>query len=463
MTTRLDRLPLGPFHLALIAAVFTGLAFDHMDQVVLSFVIPRYREEWHLSAQAASINPTTGLAMTFVGALFWGTLADRIGRKRTLMITLGLFAATMGINGFAWSFPQLVVACIVMGFGVGGTIPLAFTLLAELTPARHRGMMMVLVGILSLVGGYLIASGSAFLLMEAFGWRSLFLVGIVPLALLPLIARWVPESPRYLLERGRTDEALRVLERLEGRSTLGASEVEGSDRGPAPAEPGSVGDVAAEGPLSLRTVGRLWRSGYGRRTAMLWAYAFAFGFFTFGFLTWLPTVLKEAGFDESGIHLHATVMDLFAIPSALLTSYLFLRWSTKRTLVLYPALAGTAMLALSALVAAGMLTSASLLVVGGTVFAFGTVLLGIFGPYSSEVYPTEIRGTGSGWATGMSRFGALTAIPVGALVLGSGLPLFAHQIVFGLPLLVAAAIMAAFGIETRGRRLEDLAATTAAT
>jgi len=133
---RLDHLPLNAFHLAVILAVFTGLAFDHMDQVVLSFVIPQYRQEWALSAGLASLNPTTGLGMTFIGALFWGMVADRIGRKPTLMITLAIFAVTSGINGFAWSFPQIVITCMVMGFGVGGAIPLAFTLLAEYTPAR---------------------------------------------------------------------------------------------------------------------------------------------------------------------------------------------------------------------------------------------------------------------------------------------------------------------------------------
>ena len=93
-------------------------------------------------------------------------------------------------------------------------------------------------------------------------------------------------------------------------------------------------------------------------------------------------------------------MDLFAIPSALLTAVLFFRWSTRKTLVLYPATAGVAMLVFSVLVWSGALTVVSLLVVGGVVFFFGTILLGIFGPYSAEVYPTEVRGTGSGlWAT----------------------------------------------------------------
>lgn len=163
-----------------ITVVWAALAFDHMDQVVLSFVIPRYRAEWGLSAGTAALNPATGLAGTLVGALVWGAVADRIGRKRTLLVTLGLFSATMGLNGFAWNFPQLLTTCIVMGFGVGGVIPLSFTLLAEFTPARWRGPTTVAVGILSLVGGYLIASGGAVVLMDRFGWRSLFLVGLAP-------------------------------------------------------------------------------------------------------------------------------------------------------------------------------------------------------------------------------------------------------------------------------------------
>lgn len=465
ITERLDRLPIGGFHVALIVAVFTGLAFDHMDQVVLSFVIPRYRQEWGLSAELASLNPMTGLGMTFVGALFWGMVADHIGRKRTLIATLALFSATMAINGFAWSFPQLVITCMVMGFGVGGTIPLSFTLLAEYTPAKYRGMAMVLVGVLSLVGGYLIASGSALLLVDTHGWRSLFLVGLAPAVLLPVIAWLVPESPRYLLARGRVQEAAHIVERLEARAGVRQA-TRPSDVRALAATDGREPEVATqehggEGALSFRDIGRLWQKAYRRRTAMLWTYAFAFGFFTFGFLTWLPTVLKQAGFEEGAIHLYATIMDLFAIPAALLTAVLFFSWSTKRTLALYPAVAGLAMVVFSALVWSGALTAASLLLVGGVVFAFGTILLGIFGPYATEVYPTDIRGTGSGWATGMSRFGALAAIPVGGLLLGAGVPLFVHQLVFGVPLLLAAVIMAALGIETRQRRLEEIAGPTA--
>lgn len=103
------------------------------------------------------------------------------------------------------------------------------------------------------------------------------------------------------------------------------------------------------------------------------------------------------------------------------------------------------------------MTAALVISVGAVIFFFGTILLGIFGPYAAEVYPTEVRGTGSGWATGFSRFGAFLAIPLGGLFLGSGLPLFTHQLIFGIPLLLAAVVMMALGIETRRQRLEDIA------
>ena len=458
---RLDRLPLTIFHWALIAAIYAGLAFDHMDQVVLSFVIPVYREEWGISPAMAALNPATGLFMTFVGAFFWGMMADRIGRKKVLMITLTIFSVTMGINGFAWSFPQLVATCIVMGFGVGGAIPLAFSLLAEYTPAKYRGMTSVVVGILSLVGGYLIASGSALAFMEGFGWRSLFLVGLIPILLVPLIARIVPESPRFLMARGRWTEALDIVRRLEARARVPApvpTFAQARSDWPFARPSGGEGEGGGGGGLALKGLGVLWGPRYRWRTLMLWVYAYTFGFFTFGFITWLPSVLKGTGLSAGEIHLYTTIMDLMAFPAAAVTAILFFWWSTKRTLVLYPAVAGAGMVLLAFLVAQGNLTPALLIGVGSLIFFFGATLLGIFGPYSAEVYPTEIRGTGSGWATGFSRFGAFTAIPLGGALLGSAIPLFAHQLVFGIPLFVAAVVMVALGVETRGRRLEEIAA-----
>lgn len=252
------------------------------------------------------------------------------------------------------------------------------------------------------------------------------------LAVVPVIARLVPESPRWLAARGRARDALAIVEQLEVRAGIRpGSSVEPIAGGAS----GSGEDEGGEGWLSFRDLGLLWNRPYLGRTLCLWGYAYAFGFFTFGFLSWLPTVLEEVGLAEGRIQLYTTIMDLFAVPTAALTAYGFFRWSAKGTLVIYPAIAGVAMLAFAFLVRTMELSVGSLLPVGGLAFGFGTILLGIFGPYCSEVYPTEVRGTGTGWATGVSRLGAVTAIPVGGVLLSAGAPLFVQPLIFGVPFL----------------------------
>lgn len=461
ITERLDRLPLVPFHFLLFTLMFIGLAFDHMDQVVISFALPHYREEWGLSARVASINPTTALLGTFIGALVWGMVADRVGRKRILIIGILMFSAGTVYKGMALDFVSMSVVCAIGAFGVGGAIPMTFTLLAEYTPAKYRGATMVTMGVVAIVVGYLIASLSALFLLETFGWRSLFLVGFASIALVPLIWKFVPESPRFLLSKGRVGEAIRIVEGLEAsarkRGVAFAQETEES--GIAGVAGGHAVDApeGGEGSVTLSGMGQLWKPEHRRRTFMLWTYAFAFGFFTFGFLSWLPSVLTEAGLSDDRIHLYTTLMDLTAFPAAVLTAFLYFRWSTKGLLVLYPVLAGIAMVALGALIWSGEMTPGLIIAVGAVIFFFGTILLGIFGPYAAEVYPTEVRATGNGWATGFSRFGAFLAIPLGGLFLGTALPLYAHQVIFGAPLFAAALIMAVLGIETRRRRPEEIA------
>ncbi|MBI2172396.1 MAG: MFS transporter [Chloroflexi bacterium] len=453
LTERLDRLPLGRFHFLLFALMFASLAFDHLDQVVISFSLPHYREEWGLSVRMASLNPTGGLAGTFIGALIGGMLGDRIGRKRTLLIGLTMFSTGMVLKGLSPNFVVFNIVCWTGALGVGSAIPLTFTLLAEYAPAKYRGTVLVTMGIMAIIVGYLIASLGALFLLPAFGWRALFLMGSSSYLIVILLAAFVPESPRFLLAKGKLAEAVHVVRRVEGHRAP-AHEIGGAAiLGEGASEPQEAG----EGGLTLTGFGQLWKRAYRRRTFMLWAYAFSFGFFTFGFLSWLPSVLKFAGLTDHEIGLYTTLMDLTAIPTAVLTAFLFFRWSTKGLLVLYPTLSGTAMILLAALLWSGQMTAALVISVGAVIFFFGTILLGIFGPYAAEVYPTEVRGTGSGWATGFSRFGAFLAIPLGGLFLGSGLPLFTHQLIFGIPLLLAAVVMMALGIETRRQRLEDIA------
>jgi len=155
---RLERVRFGRFHVLLLALVFIAVAFDNMDQVTLSFVIPQYSREWGLTPAITRIHPALGIGGTLIGAVIGGMIADRIGRKKTFNVMILVFAITELANGFAQSFAWVVSACFIMGVGVGGAVPIAFSMISEFAPAKRRGIMQILIGVVSIGAGYLIAS-----------------------------------------------------------------------------------------------------------------------------------------------------------------------------------------------------------------------------------------------------------------------------------------------------------------
>jgi putative MFS transporter len=181
-------------------------------------------------------------------------------------------------------------------------------------------------------------------------------------------------------------------------------------------------------------------------------------FFNFGFLVWLPTLLHKAGFTAVESAQYAFILNAVAIPAAFLTAWLFERWSTRWTLTIYLLVAGALMLVFGGLASAGRLTPALLILTGAVIFATGAALAGLFPPYALEVFPTELRATGTGWATSFSLLGAISGPLVGGAALSAGLSTFGQTAIFGGALILPVLAMLFWGIETRRRRLEEIAA-----
>src|SRR5581483_2039191 len=324
------------FYKVLLLVVFLGTAFDNMDQVTCSFILPMMRMEWNLNYIQGSYMPTFALLGTCLGAIFWGAIADRIGRRRGLTYTILLFSITNLIQTHSWSYPQFTITCFFMGFGVGGEIPLAFTFLSEFMPAHLRTRAELVVGILAIVLGYAFAAISAHYLLPLAGWKSLFYVQALPALLVVLVRFRFPESPRYLFMAGKGIEAQRVVaavERQTGNTHL-LEDIEASlhsgDRRRSPVE-------------ALRT---LWLSVYRQRTIANWLFGFCIGFFEFAFIIWLPTTLKNLGYSDAQSVNYPMLINFFAIPSVFVALYLLRRGGTKRILMLYPLIAGMFMLIL---------------------------------------------------------------------------------------------------------------------
>jgi MFS transporter, putative metabolite:H+ symporter len=433
-------------HWGLLFVLGVALVVDVMKAATLGFVVPGMKEEYGISTAQAALLPLFGLTGTTVGSLLWGLLADRLGRRASILLASLFFIAT-AICGFMPAFGWNLLMCFLMGLSAGGMLPIVYALMAESIPAKKRGWLVVLHGGMGTVGGYLAASGFAALLEPHFTWRILWFLGLPTGALVLFLNRWIPESPRFLLERGRTEDARKVMARY-------GVVLERDEEGPLE----EAVEAEERGVPVLAGIRHLFRFPFLPQTTSVVLYGVSWGLVNWGFLTFLPTILRDqlgygAGSSSSLLFLSA----LIAVPGTVLVAYLYGRWSSKKSMITYAlgtagVLIGFALLRGGAGEVNGVLLT--LLVVGLLVSSGGVISM--LSPYTAEVYPTQFRGTGSGLAAGSSKLGGIFGPPLMAAVLGLAPGLTAPALVAAGPITVAAVVLAIKGIETKGRRLEDI-------
>ncbi len=339
-----------------------------------------------------------------------------------------------------------------MGVGVGGEIPLAFTFLSEYMPARVRTRASLMVGILAIVTGYAFSATGAHFLLPTLGWRSIFYIQAIPALLVVIIRFKLPESARYLRSIGREEQAQQiaadVLRQTGNYNPLSDSEP----------------SLVAERPYTPLFEGlrQIWHNIYKRRTIANWVFGFCVGCFSFGFIIWLPSTLKTQGYSDIQAVNYPLLINFFAFPSALAVLYLLRLGGSKLILIIYPLVAGVATILLGLFLPQIAGQPTLLIIVGGVIFFFGTTLLGIFPPYSAEVYPTEVRGTGAGWSAGFTRLGSFTGPLAGGVMFDLLIPPQDQLMVFGVLLVIGSAVMFFFGVQTYKQSLEQISPSLAA-
>src|ERR1044072_8284442 len=213
---RLDRLPFSRWHKNLFPLCFLGVMFDACDFALFGMALPPVAREFGLNQAQAGLLATVGLVGAFLGALFWGTISDYIGRRTSFSATIGIFSLFTGLVGASWNVLSLAVFRFLSNFGLGGEVPVALTLASEYSPARIRGRMAGSMMAAFPVGLALAALVSLWLI-PAYGWRALFIAGVIPAVLLFVVRIFMPESARYLVSKGRVDEAERTVAEIEAK------------------------------------------------------------------------------------------------------------------------------------------------------------------------------------------------------------------------------------------------------
>ncbi|HEU6448406.1 MAG TPA: MFS transporter [Verrucomicrobiae bacterium] len=432
----LDNARLSPAHWQLVVVLCLALVVDVMKPATLGFVMPGMRQEYGISASTASLLALSAMIGTTTGSILWGILADRYGRRGSILLAALMFISTC-ICGTMPTFGWNLCMCFFMGLSAGGLLPIVFALLAEMTPARHRGWLSVLVGGVGTAGGYLAASGAAAWLEPIFSWRVLWLLNLPTGLLVILLSRFIPESPRFLLHDGWVDEAKKNLARF------------GIELVPVPKE------AQAEPVKHATEFKQLFRKPYAVLTLTVCLYGLAWGLVNWGFLTWLPSILRDyLQMDGKVAYQLLAKSALFAAPGCILVAWLYGFWSSKRTMILFAI--GTA------IVLAGFATFKP--GVSPATFSVMTILLliGLSGmiamlsPYSVELYPTRLRASGGGVTASSSKVGGIVGPSAVALIMTASSGLAIPAISLATPLVLAAAALWINGRETSGKRLEEL-------
>ena len=441
----MDDAPIAWAHIGLLLTMAVAVTIDIMKPTALAFVIPGMTLEYNLKSPlnpggtlSAAYLALAGISGTVLGSLLWGWLGDRIGRRPSILFAGITFIAT-SICGAMPDFYWNLGMCFLMGLGVGGMLPIAYALLAETIPARHRGWLMVLVGA-DVAGAYVLTSWLAAELVPVYSWRILWLIGAPTGVLFILLNRWIPESPRFLLACGRAEEARAVMERY------GAALV----HEPAP---GLQSPVPMEGRWQALIAPRFIGT-----TLVVSSLGIGCGLVLFGFNLWIPTNLRKLGFIEADAILRNSA--LIGLPLTFVVAWLYSSWGSKKTVM---ALSAITSLALAGFVLAGdsivhnraLLYALLVAPIGGI-----NAVVAVLSVYSSEIYPTPVRAKGAGLCAGACKAGGVLIIAL--VCFGMAPPSIAVVALIGaVPMALAVLALAWFGVETRHRSLEEIGTSLA--
>jgi MFS transporter, putative metabolite:H+ symporter len=431
----LDEAKITPLHVKVIALIAAGYFFDVIDLIVLGSLIPdMIQSKFATGAEAALVGSATVFGM-FLGAAGQGEFSDRWGRKTVYQFNLLLFGVFTILGALAPSVFWLAVCRFIAGLGLGGEQPLAFAYAGEYSPKRIRGRILAIV---HFVGGacvWPIASLFTLTFRDQIGWRGVWIVIGIGALIVWLFRFALPESPRYLSTHGRGKEALDVLARL---GIAGPKE---------PLTTTAASDTKSD-PFAL-----VFRMFPRRVIAGMICFSAFFGV-AIGLGTWLPNIMTEKGFTITKSLTYTFGMTLAVPCASLFMMYALDKFGRKITSVCAFVAAG-----LMAIVFANAATDTQLLIAGFIMIFFIQVAGNSMQIFASEVFPTNARASGFGWAAGVGRLVTAFIVPT-ILWIQKGWGLTAVFVFLAIVLLIAAASVTQLGPEAKQKGLDEVAPPT---
>jgi len=412
----IDNARFNRFHWQVLFWCALIIIFDGYDLVIYGVVLPVLMKEWNLSPMEAGALGSYALFGMMFGALIFGPLSDRFGRKRVIAICVVLFSLFTFINGFARDVTEFAICRFLAGLGIGGVMPNVVALMTEYSPKKVRTTLVAIMFSGYSVGGML-AAGLGIYLVPNFGWSSVFFLAGIPLLLLPVILYFLPESIGFLLHAKRDGEAAIMLSRLE--------------QGFVP-QPGDRYDFPS-GKSGHGSLVALFKNGRALSTMMFWLAFFMCLLMVYALASWLPKLMTQAGYGLGSSLSFLLVLNLGAIFGAVGGGWVADRLHLKTVLMVFFAIAAFSISLLGYKSPTGLLY---LLVALAGATTIGSQIL--LYAYAAQFYPMAIRSTGIGWASGVGRTGAIVGPILGGTLLAMAMPLHFNFLFFAIPGAIAA-------------------------
>ncbi|QNB14923.1 MFS transporter [Paraburkholderia tropica] len=444
ISARIERLPFTRWHTRVLGMIGLVHMTDAFDALTIAFVMPVLMGLWHLTPTEAGLLVSSGYVGQTIGALLFSAAAERFGRLRVLRWLLVLLALGSVASAYAPGYAVFIALRLFQGIGLGGESPVSATYMNEVCPARIRGrVIFVLQSTFAL--GNLVAAIAALWLIPAYGWQIMFLVGGLPIVLAAILPRVAPESPRWLAINGRADAARRIVDEME--RTAPAARLADA----------STPEVVAHGTQEQKESFRaLFARGFARRTLVVWLMAGCGSLTTYGILVWLPSLYRTVYHLPLEVALRYGMVSMIATLLGTFIGTFAIDWLGRRKTFAIAFLGAALPMCWLALSGTRVPAGQVLVLASMSVAMIAIVQCGIY-VYAPEVYPTRIRATGAGAASAITRIASV----IGPLVIGTLLTYLRVEAVFGyfaLVSLLGAIVIGAFAIETRGRKLDEIAA-----
>ncbi len=417
INTVVDKAKFTPFHWGVLIWCLLIIVFDGYDLVIYGVALPLLMQEWGLTAVQAGLLASTALFGMMFGAMCFGTLSDKLGRKKTIMICVAIFSGFTVLGAFSSSPTEFGVLRFLAGLGIGGVMPNVVALMTEYAPKKIRSTLVALMFSGYAIGGMTSALLGAWLVAD-YGWKIMFYIAGFPLLALPLIWKYLPESLMFLTQKGETEKVREIVQKIapEQQISLDTRFV--------------LNEATAGDEAPLRA---LFQQGRTFSTLMFWLAFFMCLLMVYALGSWLPKLMIQAGYSLGASMMFLFALNIGGMVGAIGGGVLADRFHLKPVLSIMFAVGALALILLGFNSPQAVLYT--LIAVAGAATIGSQILLYTF---VAQFYPAAVRSTGMGWASGIGRIGAIVGPVLTGALLTFELPHQMNFMAIAIPGIIAA-------------------------